>query len=185
MTLISIIIIACVLSMDAFAVSVVSGAVYKHLKVKHIFRMAFFFGAFQAFMPAVGYLAGMSIKAYVANYDHWIAFILLSSIGIKMIYESFKIESAKRDFDPANVFVLLILSVATSIDALVMGITLLFLRVSIITPTLIIGATTFLLSYAGVLIGKKFGHFFESRIEAVGGLVLIGLGIKILVDPSF
>ena len=144
--------------------------------------MAFFFGGFQALMPLIGSLAGISVKEYVADYDHWIAFALLSAVGAKMIYESFKITPAEENFNPENILVLLVLSVATSIDALAVGITLSFLQVSIAIAVIIIGLVTFVLSYLGVLIGRKFGHFFENKIEALGGLVLIGLGAKILFE---
>jgi len=182
MGLLTIIIIAVGLAMDAFAVSVVSGSACKQLKIKHAFRMALFFGGFQAFMPLIGSLAGLSVKEYIANYDHWVAFGLLSAVGGKMIYESFKIAPAKEFFNPSNIFVLLVLSIATSIDALAIGITISLLRVSIATAVIIIGLITFVLSYLGVFIGKKFGHFFESKIEALGGLVLICLGIKIIFE---
>ncbi len=182
MQLLTIVIIAVGLSMDAFAVSVVSGSVYKQLKIKHAFRMAVFFGGFQAIMPLIGSLAGISIKEYIAGFDHWIAFALLGAVGVKMIYESFKITKTEENFNPENFMVLLALSVATSIDALVVGITLSFLQVSIVTAVVIIGIITFGLSYLGVFIGKRFGHFFENKIEAVGGLVLIGLGLKILIE---
>ena len=182
MGLITIIIIAVGLAMDAFAVSVVSGSVYKQLKIKHAFRMAVFFGGFQAIMPLIGSLAGISVKEYVTNYDHWMAFALLSAVGAKMIYESFKIAPAEENFNPENILVLLVLSVATSIDALAVGITLSFLQVSIAIAVVIIGLVTFILSYLGVLIGRKFGHFSENKIEALGGLVLIGLGAKILFE---
>ena len=182
MGLITIIIIAVGLAMDAFAVSIVSGSVYKQLKIKHAFRIAVFFGGFQAIMPLIGSLAGISLKGYVANYDHWMAFALLSAVGAKMIYESFKITSAEKIFNPENILVLLVLSIATSIDALAVGITLSFLQVSIAVAVVIIGFVTFALSYLGVLIGRRFGHFFENKIEALGGLVLIGLGAKILFE---
>jgi putative Mn2+ efflux pump MntP len=182
MGLITITIIAVGLAMDAFAVSIVSGSAYKQLKIKHVFQIAFFFGGFQALMPLIGSLAGISVKEYVADYDHWMAFALLSAVGAKMIYESFKITPAEENFNPENILVLLVLSVATSIDALVVGITLSFLQVSIAIAVVIIGLVTFILSYLGVLIGKRFGHFFENKIEALGGLVLIGLGAKILFE---
>jgi len=182
MGLITIIIVAVGLAMDAFAVSIVSGAAYKQLKIKHAFRLAVFFGGFQALMPLIGSLAGLSIKQYIANYDHWVAFALLSAVGCKMIYESFKIKPADRNFDPSNISILLILSIATSIDALTVGITLPLLALSLIKAVIIIGLITFLLSYIGVSVGRKFGHFFESKIEALGGLVLIALGAKILVE---
>jgi putative Mn2+ efflux pump MntP len=171
--------------MDAFAVSIVSGAAYKQLKIKHAFRLAVFFGGFQALMPLIGSLAGLSIKQYIANYDHWVAFALLSAVGCKMVYESSKIKPDDKNFDPSNIFTLLILSIATSIDALTVGITLPLLALSLIKAVIIIGLITFLLSYIGVSVGRKFGHFFESKIEALGGLVLIALGAKILLEHLF
>jgi putative Mn2+ efflux pump MntP len=185
MELITIIVIAVGLALDAFVVSIVSGGTYRQLHVKHALRMAVFFGAFQAFMPLIGSLAGLSFRDYITDYDHWIAFALLAAVGVKMIYESFKIKSVEENPDPSNVFVLLVLSVATSIDALAVGITLSIITSSIIAAAAIIGLITFALSYAGVLIGKKFGHFFENRIEAFGGLVLIGIGVKILCEHLF
>ncbi len=185
MGLFTIIIIAVGLAMDAFAVSIVSGAAYKQLKIKHAFRLAVFFGGFQALMPLIGSLAGLSIKQYIANYDHWVAFALLSAVGCKMVYESSKIKPDDKNFDPSNIFTLLILSIATSIDALTVGITLPLLALSLIKAVIIIGLITFLLSYIGVSVGRKFGHFFESKIEALGGLVLIALGAKILLEHLF
>lgn len=171
--------------MDAFAVSIVSGAAYRQLKVKHALRIALSFGAFQALMPLIGSLAGLTIRDHITDYDHWVVFGLLAAVGGKMIYESFKIKPANDKFNPSNVVVLLILSIATSIDALAVGITLSFLEVSIVVAVVIIGLVTFVLSYLGVYIGKKAGHFFENRIEAIGGLILIALGIKILIEHLF
>jgi len=182
MDLIKIVIVAVGLAMDTFAVSIVSGSAYKQLKIKHALRMAVFFGGFQAFMPLVGSLAGLTIKSYITGYDHWAAFGILVAVGGKMIYESFKIKSAQENLDPSNVLILLALAVATSIDALAVGITLSFFSVSIGTAVTIIGLVTFLLSYMGVFVGKRFGHFFENKIEALGGLILIGLGAKILFE---
>jgi len=182
MTLITIIIIALGLAMDAFAVSIVSGAVYKRLNITHALTMAAFFGAFQALMPLVGYLAASAVNDYIADYDHWIAFGLLSIVGGKMIVESFKIKSKKQNFDPSNLIILLVLSVATSIDALAIGVTLSFITQSIVKAVMIIGIITFILSYLGVFIGKKFEHFFESKIEALGGIILIAIGVKILLQ---
>jgi putative Mn2+ efflux pump MntP len=185
MEFISIFVIAFGLSMDAFAVSVASGAAYKELQIKHAFRMALFFGSFQAFMPLIGALAGMSFKAYIQQADHWIAFAILSIVGGKMIYESFKITEAEKNLHPSNILVLLTLSVATSIDALAVGITLSLVALNIIVSVIIIGLVTFVLSYIGVYTGKKFGHFFENKIEALGGLVLMALGVKILLQHLF
>jgi putative Mn2+ efflux pump MntP len=185
MELLTIIIIAVGLAMDALAVSIVSGTTYRQLKVQHALRIAIFFGGFQAFMPAVGSLVGMSVRAYIANYDHWVAFALLTAVGIKMIYESFKIKPAHQNLDVSNLLVLLVLSVATSIDALAVGITLSLLRISLVTAVTIIGLVTFVLSYLGTYIGNCFGHFFESKIEAIGGLILIGLGLKIVIEHLY
>ena len=133
-------------------------------------------------MPLIGSMAGLSFKDYITDYEHWIAFILLATVGGKMIYESFKIKSVEENLDPSNIFVLLVLSVATSIDALAIGITLSLITSSIIFAVTIIGLITFGLSYAGVLIGKRFGHFLEIKLEALGGVVLIGIGVKILCE---
>jgi manganese efflux pump family protein len=185
MDLVKILIVAVGLAMDAFAVSIVSGGAYKQLKIRHAFRIAVFFGGFQAFMPLLGSLVGFGLKRYIQNYDHWLAFILLSAVGGKMIYESFKIGPNKSKLDTADNFVLLILAIATSVDALVVGITLSMIANSIIKAAAIIGLVTFVLSYAGVFIGRKFGHFFENKIEAVGGLLLIGLGMKLLIEHIY
>jgi len=182
MELLAIIATAVGLSMDALAVSVVTGAAYKQLHVRHTLRMAGFFGGFQAFMPAVGYLAWLTVRKYIENFDHWVAFVILLVLGLKMIYESFKLKEERKAMHPANWGLLLALAVATSIDALAVGITLSLITHAIAAAIVIIGSVTFTLSCAGVYIGKRFGHFFESGIEAVGGLVLIGLGVKILVQ---
>jgi putative Mn2+ efflux pump MntP len=173
MGLITITVIAVGLAMDTFAISIVSGAAYKRLNIKYALRMAFFFGGFQALM---------SVEKYIADYDHWVAFALLIAIGCKMIYESFKIKPTGENFDPSNVLVVLVLSVATSIDALAIGITLPLLKMPVAKAVAIIGLITFLISYLGIIVGKKIGHFFENKIEAVGGLILIALGAKILFE---
>jgi len=185
MVIFTVLIVAVSLAMDTFAVSIITGAVYKQLKVRYALRMAGFFGGFQAFMPLVGYMAGMGLKEYITGCDHWIAFGLLVAVGGKMIYESFSMRPTDDKFDPANVLVLLVLSVATSIDALAVGVTLPLLKVPMATAVAIIGTVTFALSYIGVFVGKRFGHFFENKIEAFGGLVLIGLGVKILAEHLF
>ena len=121
MELLAVIAIAVGLAMDTFAVSIVTGAAYKQLHIRHTLRMAGFFGGFQAFMPVVGYLAGLTVRQYVSNYDHWIAFGILAAVGLKMIYESFKIKEERKTPNPANLAVVLVLAVATSIDALAVG----------------------------------------------------------------
>jgi putative Mn2+ efflux pump MntP len=174
--------IAVGLSMDALAVSVVTGAAYKKLHYHHTLRMAGFFGGAQAIMPVIGYLTGLTISQYISEYDHWVAFGILAAVGLKMIYESFKIKEERKAMHPANVVMLLALAIATSIDAMAVGITLSLITKQIVEAVIIIGLVTFGLCCAGVYIGKRFGHFFESGIEAIGGLVLIGLGVKILLQ---
>ncbi len=168
--------------MDAFAVSVTSGVTIKHLKIHHALKIAFFFGLFQAIMPVIGWLAGLSLRMFIENIDHWIAFVLLSFIGSKMIYESRKIGKDKNVEDPLNIFVLLVLSIATSIDALAVGITFAALNITIAEPVIIIGVITFILCLAGVYIGDRIGHLFESKMELAGGTILIFIGVKILAE---
>jgi putative Mn2+ efflux pump MntP len=185
LSLFSIVVIALGLAMDAFAVSVASGFTIRRLHIRHAFRMALFFGAFQALMPVVGWLAGLSLRDWIASIDHWIAFGLLGFIGIKMIVESARLDPDGKKSDPMKLMVLLMLSVATSIDALAVGLTFAILQVSILLPVLVIGIITFVLSFAGVYIGDRFGHFFEKKIEIIGGIILIGIGTKILIEHLF
>jgi len=184
MNFLTITIIAVGLAMDAFAVSIVSGSTYKKLRIRHAFRIALFFGAFQAVMPLIGSLAGLTLKEYIASYDHWIAFVLLVGIGAKMLYESFKIGPSRQNFDPSNILILLVLAIATSIDALAVGVSLSLITTSIAVAVTIIGAITFALSYIGIFVGKKFGHFFETKIQAFGGVILIAVGVKILLQHT-
>ncbi len=183
MTLLTIIVIAIGLAMDAFAVAVVEGGTYKKLHLIHAFRVAVLFGLFQAFMPVVGYFCGVGVRDFIVGYDHWVAFVLLSVIGAKMIYESFKIRADEKS--SSGIVMLLALSIATSIDALAVGVILGLVESSIAIAALIIGAVTFVLSYLGVYIGQRFGHFFEGKIEAAGGLILIAIGLKILLGHLY
>lgn len=182
MNIFTVIIIAFALAMDAFAVSIASGIAIKHLRIKHALTIALWFGVFQAIMPVLGWFAGVKLRVLVGGVDHWIVFIMLLCIGCKMIYEATQIEEVERKTDPLDVYVLFMLSVATSLDALAVGISFAMLGVSIVMPALIIGVITFFLSFAGVWIGDKGKHFFENKIEVVAGVVLIGIGIKILVE---
>ncbi|MHC4076344.1 MAG: manganese efflux pump MntP [Planctomycetota bacterium] len=183
MNVFAVVVIAIGLAADAFAVSITTGAAYKKPAANHAFRMALAFGAFQAFMPLIGWSAGLAVKGIVQQYDHWLAFILLAGIGCKMIYESFKIKQAQEKNDLLTTSMLLTLAVATSIDAFAVGITLSFLLAgSVLLAVIIIGLITFLFSYLGVYIGKVFGHFCENRIEALGGVILIAIGTKILLQ---
>jgi manganese efflux pump family protein len=171
------------LAMDTFAVSIATGGVYRQLHIKHALRMALFFGGFQALMPLLGWFAGEKLSVYISSYDHWVAFSLLAFIGGKMIYEAFEIEDVEsKPQDPSNLAVLLTLSIATSIDALVVGITLTLVTTSIFEAVLTIGLITFIISYIGWHLGKRAGHLFENKIEILGGLILIGIGIKILLS---
>lgn len=184
MRLLEILFIALGLSMDAFAVSIASGATMKRLHLPHALKMGVFFGGFQALMPVLGWAAGLSMKNFISGWDHWLAFGLLSAVGGKMLYESFGIKREEEHGGdktcPFDTGTLTVLAVATSIDALAVGLTFSLLRVSIIGPVLIIGLVTFLMSAAGVKIGSAGGHFFESKMEAAGGMILIVIGLKIL-----
>lgn len=168
--------------MDAFAVSVTSGIAIQNLRIHHALRIALAFGLFQALMPVIGWLAGMALQQYVTGIDHWVAFGLLAFIGGKMIYEATRLEEAEEASNPLNLYVLLLLAIATSLDALAVGITFAMLGTAIMTPILVIGSVTFAVCLAGVYIGDMFGHFFEKHIEIFGGLVLIGIGLKILLE---
>ena len=170
------------LAMDAFAVSVASGFTIKRLHLRHAVVIALSFGLFQAIMPVLGWLAGIGIRELIQHIDHWLAFGLLSFIGIKMIYESTKLEAIEHRKDPLAFPVLIVLSIATSIDALAVGLTFAFLKIAIAGPVIIIGSITFILSLLGVYIGDKFGHFFENKIEAIGGIILILIGLRILIS---
>jgi len=182
MEVVTILLIAFGLAMDAFAVSITSGLTIKSLKVNYALKIALFFGLFQAIMPGIGWLAGFSLRDIISGIDHWIAFGLLTLIGCKMIFESTKIGSKEKEIDPLSNYVLLILVIATSIDALAVGLSLSFLKIAIVTPAIIIGIVTFMVSFLGVFVGNRFGHFFENKIEIIGGLTLIGIGIKILIE---
>jgi len=184
MKLLEVLLIALGLSMDAFAVSLASGATMKRLHLPNALKMGLFFGGFQVAMPVLGWAAGSGMKDFISGWDHWIAFVLLSAVGGKMIFESFEMGEAERG-NKANPFAtgaLTVLAIATSIDALAVGLTFSLLRVSIAGPVVIIGLVTFLMSVAGVKIGSAGGHFFEHKMEAAGGLVLILIGVKILFE---
>lgn len=180
-----ILLIAVGLSMDAFAVSLASGATMKRLHLPNALKMGLFFGGFQALMPVLGWAAGLSMNNFISAWDHWIAFVLLSAVGGKMVYEALKIKEEEECGGPKtcpfDTGTLTVLALATSIDALAVGLTFSLLQVSIITPVLVIGLVTFLMSVAGVKIGSKGGHFFEHKMEAAGGFILIAIGLKILL----
>jgi putative Mn2+ efflux pump MntP len=183
MDLLTVLLLALGLSMDAFAVSVTGGLSMKELKLRHAARIALFFGAFQAVMPVAGWFFGMGFREYIQAVDHWVAFGLLSLIGAKMILESFGLGDGKKGAaDYQSTRTLVVLAVAASIDALAVGLGLSLVNVPIISPSIIIGCVTFVVCLAGVYVGGRLGHLFERKIEAMGGLILIGIGVKILVE---
>ncbi len=174
--------LALALAMDAFAVALGTGAVLSRLTGRHLFRLGFHFGLFQALMPVIGWLAGLTIIQWVEAWDHWIAFSLLAIIGGRMIYEAFSDEEKPGDRDPTKGLSLILLSIATSIDALAVGFSLSVIGVSIWMPALVIGLVAGVLTIAGMLLGGRIGSRWGSRVEIFGGLVLISIGIKILVE---
>ncbi len=172
------------LSMDAFAVSVCKGLNMRKVNKAHCFVIALFFGGFQAFMPLVGWLLGKQFEQYITAIDHWIAFGLLVFLGGKMIIEALKVEEEEIDKKESRLDLkeLFVMAVATSIDALAVGITFAFLDVKIVLAITIIGCTTFALSVAGVFIGNVFGSKYKNKAELAGGVILVLIGIKILVE---
>ncbi len=180
MGFVELLLVAVGLSMDAFAVSVCKGLSVKKVGVKHAALAGLYFGGFQFLMPVIGYLLGFRFENIIQNVDHWIAFVLLAFIGGNMIKESFsKAEEMNDDF---GIKTMLIMAVATSIDALAVGITFAFLNVSILPASALIGVTTFLLSFAGIYIGNVFGACYKSKAELAGGVILILIGLKILLE---
>ncbi|KLE15782.1 manganese efflux pump MntP family protein [Clostridium sp. C8] len=178
------------LSMDAFAVSLAKGICLKEDEFKCSFRVAAFFGGFQAFMPLLCWWFGRYFEIYIKSFDHWIAFILLGIIGGKMLIESIKELKADKDTELAtecerdefSYKKLTVLAIATSIDALAVGVSFAFLSVSIVPSITIIGITTFVLSFLAVFLGKKLGQYVQNYAEMIGGVILIGIGIKILIE---
>ncbi len=182
MDFITIFLIALGLSMDAVAVAISMGLSINTLKIRHGLLIGLFFGAFQAIMPVLGWAAGRGLEDFISGVDHWIAFGLLVLIGSKMIYESMKIKSIEKEIPDLSLYILMMLSIATSIDALAIGVSFAFLELAIINPIIIIGLVTFLLSFLAVGLGKHLGHLFSRKIEIIGGIILIGIGLKILFE---
>lgn len=171
------------LSMDAFAASLCNGLGMGRLSMRTTMINALFFGGSQAVMPLIGWLLGKQFEAYITGIDHWIAFGLLAFIGGKMIFETFKKDEGSDESEAVlDLKRLSVLAIATSIDALAVGITFAFLRVSIVPSVLTIGLVTFAFTLIGVLIGHKFGARFKTKAEIAGGAVLILIGAKILLD---
>ena len=181
MGLIELFLIAVGLSMDAFAVSVCKGLAMPKCTFKKAAIVGLWFGGFQALMPAIGYILGAQFQEAIASIDHWIAFVLLALIGGNMIHEALDNDEEEADAS-LNVKTMFLLAVATSIDALAIGITFAFLQVNIIPAVCFIGIVTFIISFAGVKIGNVFGARYKNKAEIVGGVILILLGLKILLE---
>lgn len=174
-------ILAVGLSMDAFAVAVCKGLAMQKMNWRHAIIIGLYFGGFQAAMPLLGYILGIGFQSYIQAVDHWIAFVLLTFIGLNMVRESRDREAEHAD--PSVGFqVMVILAIATSIDALAVGVTFAFLQVDIVPAVCFIGTVTFLLSVIGVKVGNVFGTRYKSRAELAGGLILIAIGVRILLE---
>ena len=182
MGLAELIILSIGLAMDAFAVSICKGLSMKKMKWKNAVMVGLYFGIFQALMPVIGYLLGVNFQSKIANIDHWIAFILLGIIGINMIKEATSKENDVSSNDSVHFRDMIILAIATSIDALAVGITFAFLKVNIVLAVTLIGVITFVISIMGVKMGNIFGDKYEKKAEFTGGTILILLGVKILVE---
>lgn len=186
MSMTELLLLAVGLSMDAFAVSICKGLAADRVRTKHLLIAGLWFGGFQALMPLIGYLLGTSFADYITAVDHWIAFVLLGLIGANMIKESLSKaddteDSASGSFGAKAMFPM---AIATSIDALAVGVTFAFLKVDVVFSVSAIGITTFLLSAVGVKVGSIFGTRFQAKAEFAGGLILILLGVKILLEHT-
>jgi len=179
----SLLAVALALAMDAFAVAIVAGLTLSPLTKRHVFRLSFHFGLFQALMPLIGWTAGTAVYRYIADVDHWVAFGLLSFVGGRMIFASFQSdEEARAGRDPTSGWDLVILSVATSIDALAVGLSLAMLGLRILIPALVIGIVAGVITVLGMVLGRKIGTLWGRRVEAAGGVVLIAIGVRILLQ---
>ena len=181
MGIFELIVIGIGLAMDAFAVSVCKGLSMKKMNWKSAIIIALYFGIFQAGMPIIGYFLGTTFSGFVESVDHWIAFILLALIGGNMIKESTDDEVEKRN-DRIDIKTMVLLAIATSIDALAIGVTFAFFKTDLVKAVTLIGLITFVLSILGVKIGNKFGDKFQNKAELAGGIILIIIGLKILLE---
>lgn len=182
MHFLELIIIAVGVSMDAFAVSICKGLSVRRLRPNHMLSAAVWFGGFQALMPLIGYFMGIAFADYVSNVDHWIAFVLLAIIGGKMVKEAFE-KDEDCDYNPDFSFkTMLMLAIATSIDALAVGVSFACLKVDVWTSVIVIGLMTGAFSAFGVLLGNVFGNRFKSQAEFAGGFILVAIGVKILLE---
>jgi putative Mn2+ efflux pump MntP len=190
-SLVTVFLISIGLAMDAFAVSIGLGVKSIDDKLKIAIKAALMFGIFQALMPVIGWFAGVQFKSLITSYDHWIAFAILFLIGAKMLYGSKKFageckpDDSGRLKDNDRFLTLLLLAIATSIDALAVGVSFAFLDISITMPVIVIGCVAFIFSFIGVELGNRLGCYAKSKAEILGGLILIGLGIKILLEHTY
>lgn len=173
--------IALGLAMDSFSVAIANGLATKTFITTKALKISAFFGFFQAIMPLIGWYAGVYILELISGFDHWVAFFLLTVVGLRMIYESIRKESDKF-VSSLSIKMLLMLSIATSIDALAVGLSLSLLKVSVIIPAIVTGVVTFSLSFFGVYLGSRFGRILKNRVEFLGGLILVAIGVKILLE---
>jgi len=177
--------IAVGLAMDSFSVSVTGGLALKSPRMTDALKVGAFFGFFQAFMPILGWIGALTVIDIISGFDHWVAFLLLLLIGCKMIYESFAGKDGEARAEILNGFMLLTLSIATSIDALAVGLSLAFLKYSILSSAVVIGTVTFLLSFLGLHLGNRVGKLIGRKVEAAGGVILILIGVRILLEHLF
>lgn len=182
MTLPSILIIALGLGMDAFSVAIGIGAFSRTASWGPVFRLSLYFGIFQTLMPVAGWFAGMTVAHVIAEYDHWVAFALLAYVGGKMMMESLHHGEKNYHADPTRGLTVLMLSVATSIDALAVGLSFAFLQIPIFFPSIVIGAVAFGMTMIGMVFGEKLGGLMGRKVEMIGGIILIGIGINILLE---
>lgn len=185
MDIFSLILLSFALAMDAFAVSLCKGFSVKKLEFKHYFITGIYFGGFQALMPALGYVLGISFESFVKQVDHWIAFILLGLIGAKMIKEGLENDACDSNANNFEAKIMFALALATSIDAFAVGVSFAFLSVNLILALFLIGSITFIACVFALKIGNRFGLFFKNKAEILGGIVLILLGLKILITHLF
>ncbi|MBZ5494972.1 MAG: manganese efflux pump MntP family protein [Acidobacteriia bacterium] len=179
----SLLAVAIALAMDAFAVAIVAGLSLQPLTGRHVFRLAFHFGLFQALMPTLGWAAGSAVHRYTASFDHWAAFGLLAIVGCRMIMGALRGGEEKRAAsDPTSGWDLVLLSIATSIDALAVGLSLAMIGSPIVVPALVIGAVAAGLTTVGMVLGRRIGALWGKRVEVLGGFVLIAIGIRIVVN---
>lgn len=185
MGLITLVFVAISLAMDAFTVAIAKGISLKEAKLHQAAKVALFFGGFQALMPFIGWACGQSFEKYIHAFTPWIALILLCAIGGKMLYESFQDDEDEfEEGNPLSTKSLMILAIATSIDALAVGVTFAFLNVNILWAITLIGGITFVISYAGVVLGNKVGKYLKNYAEIVGGIILIIIGLSIFLQNT-